>query len=140
MAGFKIADQHRIYTRKEAIKALQNFYKRKERYPLKVDMKAENNLPPIRKLKALFGTVRAAREAAGLTETIGKNKTYIVKEELEELLLIKYKEKGRLTSKEIRNDKELSVLSSIYSTLRKQTLKKVWEYMERKYRIINKLK
>ena len=102
-------------------------------------MKAKNGLPPIRKLKALFGTVRAAREAAGLTKGIGKNKTYIDKEKLEELLLEKYKEKGRrLTSREIREDKELVTLGTIYSTLRKQTLKEAWEYMEKKYKLVNK--
>ena len=139
LAGFKVADQYRIYTREEAINELQTFYEREERYPLKGDMKAKNGLPPIRKLKALFGTVRAAREAAGLTKGIGKNKTYIDKEKLEELLLEKYKEKGRrLTSREIREDKELVTLGTIYSTLRKQTLKEAWEYMEKKYKLVNK--
>ena len=138
-AGFKIAYQYRIYTEEESIKAIQKFYKREERYPLKVDFKAENNLPTIRKIKGIFGTVRAAREAAGLTKAVGKHKTFIIKEELEEILVQKYKEKGRrLTSLEIKADKELPTLGTIYSTLRRQSLKEAWEYIEKKHKLKKK--
>ena len=82
-AGFKIAIRHKVYTRKEVIEALQTFYEREGRYPLKEDIKAKNELPPITKLRSLFGTLREAREAAGM-EAFGTKKTFIVKEDLEE--------------------------------------------------------
>ena len=137
-AGFKLAMKSKVYTKKEAIEALKAFYEREKRYPLKVDMKAENGLPPIIKLRSLFGTLREARAAAGM-EVFGKKKTYLVKDDLEELLVKKYKEKGgRLTSAEIYIDKDLPNPSGVLNALRIQKLTDMWKYIEKKYKLTKK--
>ncbi len=136
-AGFQLAEKKRVYTKQEAIEALQRFYEREGRYPFKEDMKAKNGLPSLIKLRSLFGTLRAAREAAGMG-AIGKKKTYIIKEDLEEVMVEKYRENGRrLTSAEIYKDKELPSPSGIMNTLRIQKLTEAWEYIEKKYKLKN---
>ncbi len=138
--GFKIAPKRKIYTRKEAIKGLQDFYKKERREPLKGDMKAENGLPPLSKLRSLFGTIGNAKEAAGIPVKINKAKLY-TKKEVEENLVDKYLEKGRrLTIKEIDKDKELPARATVLSITGKQLLEEVWEYLEKKYKLKKEIK
>jgi hypothetical protein len=137
-AGFKLALREKEYTVKEAIKALQAFYEREGRVPIKNDMKAENDLPSIIKLRSIFGTLRAAREAAGF-ELFGVKKPYIIKEDLEKLLVEEYKKQGRrLKNIEIIENRELPTPSTVKSILRVQRIEKGWEYIEKKYKLHKK--
>ena len=137
-AGYKLSERSKRYTKKETIEALKSFYEREDRCPLKTDMKAINALPPLRSVRALFGTLRSARESAGL-KSFGKGQTYTVKEDFEELLARRYKEKGRrLTNMEIERDRDLPSVVAILGCLGIQKLPDAWKYIEKKYKLTKK--
>ncbi|WP_253351570.1 homing endonuclease associated repeat-containing protein [Sebaldella sp. S0638] len=137
-AGFKLSERSKKYTRKEVIEALKTFYEREGRNPLKTDMKAINSLPPLRAVRALFGTVRVARERSGL-KSFGKKETSILREDFEELLVKRYMEKGkRLTNMEIERDEDLPSVVAILGNLGIQKLPDAWEYIEKKYKLNKK--
>jgi hypothetical protein len=133
-SGFNVSDRTKEITEEEVIKAIQNFHEQNERLPNKNEIKAQYGFPSINKVKALFGSLRFAYEAAGFKTSFRVNK--YEKIEVESLVVEKYKEKGRrLTFKEINEDKELPTYRTVCNILRKQKLSEMWDYLEEKYRL-----
>ena len=126
-AGFKVGEKKKIYTKIEVIEAIKNFYKEKERLPLKEEIKAENGFPSINKVRALFGTLRKAKEEAGF-ETTGKKSTENNGYEIKELLLNKYKENGRrLKASEIDADEDLPNYATTCNIMEAQSYDELWK-------------
>ena len=133
-SGFNVSDRIKENTEEEVIEAIQKFYKENERLPNKNEIKAQYGFPSINKVKALFGTLRIAYEAAGFKRSFRANK--YEKVEVEALIVEKYKEIGRrLTFREINEDKELPTYRTVCNILRKQKFSEMWDYLEEKYRL-----
>ena len=133
-SGFNVSDKKKENTEEEVIEAIQKFHAENDRLPRKDEIKAEYGFPSINKVKALFGNLRFAYEAAGFKTNFRKN--IYEKIEIEALVVEKYKEKGRrLTFKEMDEDKELPKYRTVCNILRKQKLSEMWDYLEEKYRL-----
>ena len=64
-----------------------------------------------------------------LSEKIGyklNSRNFYKKAKIKKQLLKKFRKKGRLTAKEIQNDKDLPGISTIYRYFKTTKLKKVW--------------
>ena len=133
-SGFNVSDRTKENTEEEVIEAIQKFYEENERLPNKNEIKAQYGFPSINKVKALFGSLRFAYETAGYKTSFRENK--YEKVEVENLVVKKYKERGRrLTFREMNEDKELSTYRTVCNILRKQKLSEMWDYLEEKYRL-----
>ena len=133
--GFKDSPRRKKYTQKEALKGLRDFYMREGREPLKADIKNENGLPSLKKLRSLFGTLGEAKEKANIPMKMRK-KAFYTKYGIEELLVEKYLEKGgKLTIKEIDYDRDLPSAGTILNLLRIQLVDDLWKYLEKKYKL-----
>lgn len=134
-SGFKVTARKKVYTREEALKGLYDFYIREGREPLKEDIKNENGLPSLKKLRSIFGTLGNAKEEANIPSS-RKRRQFYIKEEVEQSLINKYLEKGeRLTNREIDEDKELPTTGTILNVLRIQLFSDLWPYLEKKYKL-----
>lgn len=134
-SGFNVSNRKKEYTKIEVIEIIKQFNEKNGRLPKKAEIKGANGFPSINKMRALFGILGLAYEAAGF-KTKSKKKLNYDKVELEELVIKKYKEKGgRLKFGEIDEDKEFPKARTVCNVLRKQTLAEMWEYLEDKYKL-----
>lgn len=132
-SGFKVGEKKKIYTKNEVevIEAMKKFYEEEERLPLKEEIKAENGFPSINKVRALFGTLRNAKEAAGFKAN-GKKTTKKDMYEIKKLLLKKYNEKKRrLKASEIDSDEDLPNYATTCNIMEAQSYEELWRKIEK---------